>query len=320
MGRMRHRVIAFVGVHSRAPAARPRRGPSAEQAAPRPSDRRTGAHHCAQSKRAPRLRPLHSRGEAPRSQSGAAAEGEGLNLHCSYSLSARRGSRLTSRLSLDLCQGGGPEPPNRIPLTPCTVSFSCPAEPTSRNPSTLNPAPHSRHGAPQAAHVMARATESSQQRIFPRESSGPRGSLTQHPPIPQHGPLQHGPASAAAIPKRLGRLNSQAPARPTHADGRAWIAGRQFPAREIRGVDPSTPATPNRRGAPLAMAATCRPVLRRSNPPAAGPKLRAPCHPSAGAILSPSIRGDSRCPRSHFPRQAARPRPGTLLDPEGSHF
>ena len=112
---------------------------------------------------------------------------------------------------------------------------------------------------------------------------------------------------------------SQASARPTHVDGRVGIADRRSPRRENHGVDPGVPALPNLRGAPLAMAATCRPVLRRPIKPPLVPNS-APCHPSAGAILSLSIHSDSRCPRSHFPRQAARLRPGTLPNLERSHF
>ena len=65
--------VTFIGVHSCAPAARHRRGPSAEQATPCLSDRRTGPTTAHQSKRAPRLRPLHGRGVTPRSQQGTAA-------------------------------------------------------------------------------------------------------------------------------------------------------------------------------------------------------------------------------------------------------
>ena len=63
----------FVGVHSRAPAAPPSPRPIGRASRPASERSQDRAHHCAQSKRAPRLRPLHSRGEAPRSQSGAAA-------------------------------------------------------------------------------------------------------------------------------------------------------------------------------------------------------------------------------------------------------
>ena len=91
---------------------------------------------------------------------------------------------------LVLYRGGGPKPPNRIPLAPCTVSLLVPRNPRHADPSTPIWRPPPVTGRPQAAHVMTEAAESQQQRIFPRESSGPRGSLTQH-----HQPAARPPRS-----------------------------------------------------------------------------------------------------------------------------
>ena len=65
-------------------------GRASRPASERSQDR---AHHCAQSKRAPRLRPLHSRGEAPRSQSGAAAGSLTRRSEDRNSLVSERGGR-----------------------------------------------------------------------------------------------------------------------------------------------------------------------------------------------------------------------------------
>ena len=126
---------------------------------------------------------------------------------------------------------------------------------------------------------------------IPRESNGPQGSLTQHLQSHSTASPQHGPTRPCG-PNRPGRpLPSPGPAnarRWPRLDRRPTIT----PRRESCGVDPSVPATPNPRGAPLAMAATCRPVLRRSIYPPLVPNS-ALVHPSAGAIPSPSILGDS---------------------------
>ena len=62
--------------------------------------------------------------------------------------------------------------------------------------------------------------------------------------------------------------------------------------RGNRGFDTGTPVDPNSWGDPLAMAATCRPVLHRPNKLPLVPNY-APLHPSASTIPSLSIRGDS---------------------------
>ena len=62
-----------VGVHSRAPRSTPSSRPIGRASRPASERSQDRAHHCAQSKRAPRLRPLHGRGVTPRSQQGATA-------------------------------------------------------------------------------------------------------------------------------------------------------------------------------------------------------------------------------------------------------
>ena len=63
--------------------------------ASRPTSERSQdrAHHCALSERAPRLRPLHGRGEAPRSQQGAAAGSLTRSIQGRNSLVSERGGR-----------------------------------------------------------------------------------------------------------------------------------------------------------------------------------------------------------------------------------
>ena len=170
-------------------------------------------------------------------------------------------------------------------------SASRPTEPTSCRPVNTNPAPPSRHGAPPSRSRNDRSGGISATANIPSGIERPSGFADTAPPTRSTASLQHGPTRSCGS-NGLGRPNTQAPARPTHADGRAWIAGHQSPWRRDRGVDPGTPATPNPQGVPLTMAATCRPVLRRPNGLSLVPNS-APRHPSADAIHSPSIPGDS---------------------------
>ena len=218
---------------------------------------------------------------------------------------------------LVLCQGGGPKPPNRIPLTPCTISFLVPRNPRHADPSIPIRRPTHVTGRPQAAHVMAEAAESTNSEYSPGIRR-PLGFADTAPPTLQHGLPAPRPKPSLRS-QRSRPTQSQTTARPPRVDGRAGIADRRSPRRKNRGVDSCTPALSNRRGGSLAMAATCRPVLRRPIHSPLSPNS-ALVHPSAGASHSPSILGDSDARRSLFSRRAARPRPGTLLDPEGSHF
>ena len=198
---------------------------------------------------------------------------------------------------MSCARGEGRNLHNRSPLTPCTVSTLVPRNPRHCNPSTSIRHPPHVTGRPQAAHVMAEAAESTNSEYSPGIRR-PLGFADTAPSISTaRPPCGTGPLGSA-IPRRP-TAQSPTTARPPRADGRARIAGRRSPRRESRGVDPGTPALPNPRGAPLAMAATCRPVLRRPNWLPLVP-ISTPCHPSAGAIHSPSIPGDADAPRSHF--------------------
>ena len=83
----------FVGVHSRAPAAPQSPRPIGRASRPASERSQDRAHHCAQSKRAPRLRPLHGRGVTLRSQSGAAAGSLTRRSEDRNSLVSERGGR-----------------------------------------------------------------------------------------------------------------------------------------------------------------------------------------------------------------------------------
>ena len=94
------------------------------------------------------------------------------------------------------------------PYSPDTLhsQLPCPTEPTSQQPVNSNPAPPSRHGAPPSRSRNGRSGGIKPTANIPRESHGPRGSLTQHLQSPQHGPLRLGPARLSD-PETPGRPN-----------------------------------------------------------------------------------------------------------------
>ena len=152
---------------------------------------------------------------------------------------------------------------------------------------------------------------------IPRESHGPRGSLTQHlqsrstatrstaqpvpavPTVPADPIPNHGPATTRRWPRK---------------DRRPAIT----PTRESRGRS-RYPCTPQSPGCTAGDGRNVPAGAASPNPPAAGPKLRA-CPPFRRRSPLAVDPRRFRCRDYTFLGGAARPRPGTLLDPEGSHF
>ena len=152
---------------------------------------------------------------------------------------------------------------------------------------------------------------------IPRESHGPRGSLTQHLQSCSTASPQHS-STRPCGPNRPGRpLPSPGP-----ANARRWPRWDRRPAitppRESRGRS-RYPCTPQSPGCTAGDGRDVPAGAASPNPTAAGPKLRA-CPPFRRRKPLAVDPRRCRCRDYTSSAGAARPRPGTLLDPEGSHF